>query len=236
MLTLTRRRQAVKLKYLILAGLTPGVVFAVTWGEFPEGVYFSPEDDCEAAIIQAIDAASATIDVEMYSFINKQLTDALVFATQRGVRVRVVLDEEGLLDGIVSGPYLAAGGVAVRIEKRPFRLDMASAVFDGRVVAFGTYDWSLVDDERTTVLKVDHDQATAEAFRSHFDALWAETPPLGKRPEGSYDGPYVATPYVPWFHRRNCPFAEAIPGEYRVEFATREEALKGKLRCLYCEP
>jgi phosphatidylserine/phosphatidylglycerophosphate/cardiolipin synthase-like enzyme len=225
-----------KLKHLICAALIPAVVFGVAGAEFPEGIYFGPEDDCEGVIMRAIAAASETIDVEMGSLYNKQLTDALIFATQCGVRVRVILDREGLLEGIVSGPYLADGGAGVRIDERPFRLDMASAIFDGRVVAFGTYDWSLVDDERTAVLKVDRDPAPAGAFQRHFDALWEETPPLGKKPEGPYDGPYVATPYAPWFHRADCPFAGAMPAEYRVKFATRDDALEEKLRCAYCRP
>jgi phosphatidylserine/phosphatidylglycerophosphate/cardiolipin synthase-like enzyme len=225
-----------KLGYFVIAALIPAAVFGVAGAEFPEGIYFGPEDDCEGVVMRAIAAASETIDVEMGSLYNKQLTDALIFATQCGVRVRVILDRKGLLEGIVSGPYLADGGADVRICERPFRLDMASAVFDGRVVAFGTYDWSLVDDERTTVLKVNHDPATAYAFQRHFDGLWKETRSLGKRPEGPYDGPYVATPYAPWFHRADCPFAEAIPAEYRVEYATREDALEEKLRCIYCKP
>jgi phosphatidylserine/phosphatidylglycerophosphate/cardiolipin synthase-like enzyme len=226
----------VKSKLVICAALMPAVVLGVAGNEFPEGVYFGPEDDCEGVVMRAIAATSETIDIEMGSLYNKQLTDALVFATQYGVRVRVILDREGLLEGIVSGPYLADGGAEVRICERPFRLDMASAVFDGRVAAFGTYDWSLVDDERTVVLEVDHDPATVDAFQRHFDALWGETSPLGKKPEGPYDGPYVATPHAPWFHRADCPFAEAIPAEYCVEFATRDEALDEKLRCAYCRP
>ncbi len=225
-----------KLGYFVFAALIPAAVFGVAGAEFPEGIYFGPEDDCEGVVMRAIAAASETIDVEMRSLYNKQLTDALIFATQCGVRVRVILDREGLLEGIVSGPYLADGGADVRICERPFRLDMASAIFDGRVVVFGTYDWSLVDDERTTVLNADHDPAAAEAFQRHFDGLWKETRSLGKRPEGPYDDPYVATPHAPWFHRADCPFAEAIPAEYRVEYATREDALEEKLRCIFCRP
>ncbi len=57
----------------------------------PADYYGSP---VEAALVTAIDGAQQTVDVAIYELESQPITDALIRAQQRGVRVRVVTDGE----------------------------------------------------------------------------------------------------------------------------------------------
>src|ERR1700712_2987428 len=55
--------------------------------------YFSPQGGCTEAIVAELGAATASIDVQAYSFTSAPIAQALVDARKRGVKIRVVLDK-----------------------------------------------------------------------------------------------------------------------------------------------
>ena len=57
-------------------------------------VLFSPQDNCAQEIVSAIDNARSFIYVAMYYFTSRPIAQALVKAKDRGVDVKVCLDEE----------------------------------------------------------------------------------------------------------------------------------------------
>jgi phosphatidylserine/phosphatidylglycerophosphate/cardiolipin synthase-like enzyme len=58
------------------------------------GVYFTPPANAVSAIIKAIDASDREILVQAYGFTHNGIAQALVRAHQRGVLVRVLLDQK----------------------------------------------------------------------------------------------------------------------------------------------
>jgi len=58
------------------------------------GVYFTPPANAAAAIIHAIDASQSEVLVQAYGFTHNGIAQALVRAHQRGVSVRVLLDQK----------------------------------------------------------------------------------------------------------------------------------------------
>lgn len=55
--------------------------------------YFSPQGGIEAALVAAIKAAKTSVDIAMFSFYSRNIADALLEAKNRGVAVRLVLDQ-----------------------------------------------------------------------------------------------------------------------------------------------
>ena len=58
------------------------------------GVYFTPPANAAAAIVKAIDASDREVLVQAYGFTHNGIAQALVRAHQRGVKVRVLLDQK----------------------------------------------------------------------------------------------------------------------------------------------
>ncbi|HJW56952.1 MAG TPA: phospholipase D family protein [Burkholderiaceae bacterium] len=80
---------------------------------------FTPWDDIEALIVEAIDDARAQVLVQAYLLTNRRIANTLIAAHRRGIDVRVLADagqlaktERSLL------PELAAAGIAVWIETK----------------------------------------------------------------------------------------------------------------------
>src|SRR5579863_9340578 len=55
-------------------------------------VHFSPKGGCQEALVQEIHKARREILVQAYSFTSDALTNALVEAKKRGVKVEILLD------------------------------------------------------------------------------------------------------------------------------------------------
>ena len=54
---------------------------------------FSPNGGCQEAVIQEINQAQKTIDIAMYNLTAREISQELIKAKERGVRVRVFLDK-----------------------------------------------------------------------------------------------------------------------------------------------
>lgn len=103
-------------------------------------------DSSSYPIIAAINAATTSVDLEVYMLTDPGVTDALKLAAKRGVRVRVMLEPQTIGD---TKPYeakaaeLRAAGVEVK-ETPPefntnYNVDHAKfMIIDGRDMLFGT--------------------------------------------------------------------------------------------------
>jgi phosphatidylserine/phosphatidylglycerophosphate/cardiolipin synthase-like enzyme len=90
--------------------------FAAPSGEGTIGIFVEP-DDGRAPILAELEAAERTITLQVYLLSDDEIIAALIDAADRGVNVRVLLEEHpfgGAGLNPVSFDELAAGGVAVR--------------------------------------------------------------------------------------------------------------------------
>jgi phosphatidylserine/phosphatidylglycerophosphate/cardiolipin synthase-like enzyme len=139
-------------------------------------VCFSPGGDCGEVVIEEMGHAADSIHVAMYSFTNETLATPLAEAQARGVDVKVALDwQDGGNTSIVD--YLDGQSVPVLYSDNPNglygKLHHKFAVFDGKVVLTGSYNWSNTaehDSDENLVRLVD--PAMAERFESEFDRIW----------------------------------------------------------------
>ncbi|MDR2240332.1 MAG: phospholipase D family protein [Zoogloeaceae bacterium] len=80
---------------------------------------FTPHDNIEAAILDALRGARRSIHVQAYVFTSRALATALIRAKGRGVRVEMLADREQTARGINSQiPRLVAAGIPVALEVR----------------------------------------------------------------------------------------------------------------------
>lgn len=80
---------------------------------------FSPWNDPEQALLEAIDGAREQILVQAYLFTSKPLARGLIAAHRRGVRVEVLLDAESNRPNSPSVlPDLLNAGIPVAVETR----------------------------------------------------------------------------------------------------------------------
>jgi phosphatidylserine/phosphatidylglycerophosphate/cardiolipin synthase-like enzyme len=144
---------------------------------------FSPWDDAEAMIVEAIRDAKQQILVQAFSFTSRTLARALIAARTRGVDVRVLADREQTFSGEASRiPELAQSGIPVALDVRyqsaHNKVMVIDAGTDDAAVVTGSYNWTYAaqykNAENVLILRGNAGIVNAYAanWRRHFvDAL-----------------------------------------------------------------
>lgn len=139
--------------------------------------FFSPHGGAKDAIVAEIDGAREEILVAMYNFTSEDLAGALARAKERGVRVRVILDEGQIIHaGSKSqgrqSKYLAESGIAVCFDTGGGLMHDKFAVIDRAVVITGSYNWTGGAEERNREnLVIVHNAGIAAQYADAFAAI-----------------------------------------------------------------
>lgn len=127
----------------------------------------------EERVVAALDAATASIDVQMYAFTVDRVASRLVAARGRGLAVRVILD--GNQVGVAeTRSQLEAGGVAVRLASPTFPNAHAKyMVLDGSAafILSANFTVSGFDNQRNYAV-IDRDPDDVADLAAIFEADW----------------------------------------------------------------
>ena len=140
-------------------------------------VYFSPNGGARQCLVRAIQDSRNTIDIAVYSFTASELAEALYAAKARGVHVRVLVDREMAETGGSGVRGLRLNGITVRSLGVPEQSLMHHkfAVFDERLVATGSYNWTnSAEHANYENLVVLEEPALVSRFQQEFRRLWRE--------------------------------------------------------------
>ncbi len=144
---------------------------------------FTPWDNAEAMIVDAIRGAKQQVLVQAFSFTSRALAHALIAAKRRGVEVQVIADREQTFSGEASRiPDLVKAGIPVTLEVRYQSAHNKVMVLDagatGAAVITGSYNWTYAaqykNAENVLILRDNPDIVNAYAAnwrRHHADAL-----------------------------------------------------------------
>jgi mitochondrial cardiolipin hydrolase len=141
-------------------------------------VLFSPEGEIKGALIAEIESSRATIDAAIHQIESTEIAQALSTARQRGVRVRVIADGKLARSRSSRITYLVTQGVLVKVLKGKEKgaMNHRFALFDGRKVMTGSYDWAEGADKMNHEnVVLSDDKEVVAPFQTEFDRLWRET-------------------------------------------------------------
>ncbi|MEM7035667.1 MAG: phospholipase D-like domain-containing protein [Bacteroidota bacterium] len=142
-------------------------------------VYFSPGDDCLNAILAQIAGARKTLDVCVFTISDDRIKDALINRHRRGVKIRVISDNDKRFDAGSDVIALAEAGIEVRIDRTPYHMHHKFAVVDGDTVLTGSYNWTRsAATKNEENLLVTEEDVVIKRFRREFRDLWQKTDPL----------------------------------------------------------
>lgn len=144
----------------------------------PAEVFFSPAEVCVQKIVSLLKGAQRSLDVCVFTITDNRISDAILAAHQRGVRVRIVTDNEKAYDEGSDTHYLEGKGVPVRVDSSPFHMHHKFALFDRATLLNGSFNWtrgaSMHNKENFIVT---HDPGLVAAYQGEFDRLWREFAP-----------------------------------------------------------
>lgn len=136
-------------------------------------VFTSPGDDCLDRIRSLMAGAAHSIDIAVFTITDDRIARRILDAHRRGVRVRIVTDDDKALDRGSDAEALEAAGVPVRFDRSPHHMHHKFAVFDRRLLVNGSYNWtrSAANSNQENVIVTD-DRRLVAAFQSEFEGLW----------------------------------------------------------------
>jgi phosphohistidine phosphatase len=149
-------------------------------------VVFSRETSVAGFLDTLLSETRFSIEAALHQLNNPRLVRALEKASQRGVRVRLLLDRTKFEELNSSSPNLGNNGLCLRLLNG--RLGPASrmhhkfALLDGRAVVTGSYNWTVGSDEQNYEnLIILRGPAQVIAYRREFRALWHQGSPAAQR-------------------------------------------------------
>jgi phosphatidylserine/phosphatidylglycerophosphate/cardiolipin synthase-like enzyme len=132
--------------------------------------------DLRDRIIDHMDKASSSIDLVVYEIRSNEITDALISAKHRGVRVRILVDSVSSPVATPQEKTLEDEGITVK-RVRGISNDLMHdkfILFDGKVASTPSYNRSAKSlrskDEEESAFT--HDEVQIEKLQAQFDKFW----------------------------------------------------------------
>lgn len=140
---------------------------------FKNQVYFSPGPDCLHAIVSQIQKCKQRMDICVFTVSDNRISREIENSFRRGVRVRIITDVPKIHDKGSDIHRLASYGVPVRIDDHATHMHHKFALFDGKEVLTGSYNWtrSAAEVNEENIL-ITNDPQTIKSYQKEFDRLW----------------------------------------------------------------
>ena len=138
------------------------------------GVYFTPPANAAVAIVRAIDDSEREVLVQAYGFTHNAIAQALVRAHQRGVTVRVLLDQKSDTSNRYVIGVLTDAQIELREDGKHAIAHNKVMVIDQTIVITGSFNFTnsaaTRNAENFLVLK---SADLAERYRLQWQNHWA---------------------------------------------------------------
>lgn len=139
-------------------------------------VYFSPGATCAKALLNLIKSTKSTLDVCVFTISENGLRDALLEAYKRGIKVRIMTDNDKTFDRGSDINTLAKAGLSVRTDDTRNHMHHKFVVSDNKRLATGSFNWtrsaSLYNHENLVVF---NDAEVVMKFSREFGRIWDES-------------------------------------------------------------
>ena len=164
-----------KLNWLIVFWLYL-VIPAAHGAELSYELGFSPKGESLQIILRGISEAQESVLVAAYSFTSKPVSEALLEAHNRGVKVSVVADQKGNSGRYTAVNFLANHRIPVRLNGNYTIMHHKFMVIDGQSVQLGSFNYSAaaVNKNAENVLLLKDVPGIASRYTEEWKKLWDE--------------------------------------------------------------
>ncbi|MGR3301557.1 MAG: phospholipase D-like domain-containing protein [Candidatus Scalindua sp.] len=149
-------------------------------------ILFSPRGSIKETIIKTISSSEETIDVTAFTFTSGDIAEALYNAKERGVKIRLVIDQRQDKRRYPVLEFLKEEGFDLQFLKGNIGGSMNNtfAIFDGKLLVTGSYNWTEYSEKFNyeNAIFID-DSDVIGKYKEEFDSLYNEGVVQGARRE-----------------------------------------------------
>lgn len=137
-------------------------------------VHFSPGRECLAAILHEISKASRGIDICVFTISDDRISSQLINAHEAGIAVRVLTDNEKLLDAGSDIKRLAEAGLPVKVDRTRNHMHHKFAIFDSETALTGSYNWTRsAESYNNENILITDSPGVVKMYRMGFENMWS---------------------------------------------------------------
>lgn len=138
-------------------------------------VYFSPGQDCLTQIKWQLDNAKHSIDICVFTITDNRVGSSILDAHKRGVKVRIISDNDKALDKGNDIQQFLNADMQVRLDKTDNHMHHKFSVIDGKTLINGSFNWtrSATDHNHENIV-IHTDVQLIKEFQQRFEQLWKQ--------------------------------------------------------------
>ena len=147
-------------------------------------VYFTPNGGALDAIAGRINGAKKSLDVQAYLLTTQQIAGPIASAHKRGVKVRVVMDNDKAGDQYSAATYLKNAGVDVRMDGEHKEAHNKVMLVDGKTILTGSFNFTRAAEENNAenLLVISDKPKLYAAYLKNFETHRAHAKPYAGPP------------------------------------------------------
>lgn len=152
--------------------LAPTLIFSNESVLSQNQTYFLPaqKDEAKDKVIDLIKNSKESIKISMYNFSYKKFAKELAKASNNGVKIKVILDEEKVKKDDEIYKYLKKNKIEVIIPKK--KLHTKIAVFDNKVSLIASLNWTKASfKDNYEILLISKDKKTISDINNFIDSF-----------------------------------------------------------------
>jgi len=135
--------------------------------------HFSPGESCRKAIIDFCYSTKKTLDICVFTISDDRLTKAIVDAHERGIKVRIITDNDKSEDMGSDVDYLIRKGIELKMDETSYHMHHKFAISDENKLLNGSFNWTRSATKYNEEnISITNDQKLLAAYIKEFDSLW----------------------------------------------------------------
>ena len=138
-------------------------------------VLFSPGKDIPQTLSFLLDRAIKSIDLCVFTISDHRLGSKLIEAHQRGVKVRIISDDQKMNDRGSQIYLLNKAGIPVKTDHSRYHMHHKYGVVDGRIAFSGSYNWTYTatkHNQENLLVTTNYD--IVHQYLEEYEKLWQE--------------------------------------------------------------
>lgn len=134
---------------------------------------FSPGEHGLHMIQNAIRGARRSLDICVFTITDDRITAAILDAHRRGIKVRLVTDNDKQFDTGSDIDRIERAGVPTRFDPDPDHMHHKFAIVDGDTLINGSYNWTRGATRNHENVVLQYNRELIDTFSDEFDRLWS---------------------------------------------------------------
>jgi phosphatidylserine/phosphatidylglycerophosphate/cardiolipin synthase-like enzyme len=145
----------------------------VTIDGVPVANYFSPVDEVVDKLVAEMNGAQHSIKFMMFTFTQKDITNAMIARSKAGVQVEGVIENRGASQG--SAPAFYCAHVPAKLDGNKYTMHHKVVIIDDKTVITGSFNFTqTANDANDDNVLIINSPAVATLYNQEFDKVYGQ--------------------------------------------------------------